>query len=876
MLKKKDDFEKFPKILIYCNNKSFINTLINKLELSGFITIIVSKSKNISKEFSKDDNAVFFSDYKNVKYLFSKIDYLIYISDNNKSKLNKETQLFKEIINRYNPKSIFLYKGIYNHKLSKKNLDYFNKHFEVIKKLGLLVFYGDILSNSNEVIGIGELQKKLVAAALGKKIIINKDSTYYPLLIDELVDCLRKMMFSLETSKDAVFISGRRIKGSAFLDIFKKEKIKISKKSSERFIFPHNENITSKRQSKRLIKKVLYDQEKYKENLSVIKRFFRREECKCIKKRVLESFSKIKKRFYANRVKPAKISVLLFISLPGVLILITSILLFLTKIFFNEDYIKPSYFMANTSLTISEVNQGYIENVKKLPFLDNYFKIYDKPSLILYLQSSSAVKGIKIYNIFLSAVAGIYENKRFNNQLFKDNVLEFESLYKNLGLLEIETKDTGGLNAAISKLFLSQDDLRLFRNNVLLMKNLTKSISEKYDEGISNNYAIIFQDNSILRPTGGLIETVLLFSSETPKSEENLVDVAQIDRKITGDIEPPMALKKYFGEEYWFLKDFNWNPNFAASAEKIEVLLNKELDLNFNGVISVDKNFIYSLYEITNNSFDQSYFNSIFMDRENIDNYTDDSFSFPFTKLIQENSKDMRTLSLRKKSKILKLVYKALNEKNIQIFFNDDSVNEDVLNLGWGGSITKGECEDSCYAENISIIESTIEGNSEIVNREAQLSVSFEEGILKRDLTFYIENQNTNSYKAYIRLFVNNDVGFSPVKILYPEKDDLIEPEVTSSNGMKEAGVFVEVEPGETLGVNYFWEGEFANLYNEHARYEISWKKQAGVLEYPIEISIKTPKEGKLDSNDDFTLTGDGLFIYNTSLDRDINPSIFW
>ena len=65
--------------------------------------------------------------------------------------------------------------------------------------------------------------------------------------------------------------------------------------------------------------------------------------------------------------------------------------------------------------------------------------------------------------------------------------------------------------------------------------------------------------------------------------------------ELEGQITPPEPISKYLGEENWYLRDANWNPDFPESADQIEWFLSKEVQTRVDGVIAVDLEFARKL-----------------------------------------------------------------------------------------------------------------------------------------------------------------------------------------------------------------------------------------------------------------------------------------
>lgn len=182
----------------------------------------------------------------------------------------------------------------------------------------------------------------------------------------------------------------------------------------------------------------------------------------------------------------------------------------------------------------------------------------------------------------------------------------------------------------------------------------------------------------------------------------------------------------------------------------------------------------------------------------------------------------------------------------------------------------------------LAIIEANFAGNysSNFVNKRRELSVSFEEGVVKRNLLLYIENltteDNTNYYKSYIRLITPLESGFSPVSIFDQEETKSIISDTTIVRGYKETGVYIELGPGERKTLQFSWESSTNLDYNEPGEYQFYLRKQAGTLDEPIAIKLRYPKYMVFKDTGVFSLTNGKILDYNTELSRDFFSRIYW
>ncbi len=886
---KNNNFVNSSTILIICDSLLLTTSLIDKLVGSGLRIIVITKSKNILSKNYISNNRIFIEEnIEKITKNFVKIDYLIYFKKNDEkdyvndraflNSLRKETHRYKIISERFKPKAAFLLYGLRHNYISEKNINKYKRYSKIIKSLGALILYGDLISLNRETYFLSDLYHILIKSISGKRVNINIDNIYYPLLDDELSCHLMQLLFSLGAYGKTTFIAGRPLRIRSLFDIINKGALITTNKISRRIILPYDEKIVSKRQSKRIVKEVhdhlkdclLKNNSRFllknlKVKISIIK----------LKNYLLRGLKSI---LLYHKIK-LLVVLLLFLFLLPLLLMTSSLgLLYISKTFFEKDYFRASSLSAKTSYIITENNYKYLYSLKGTIFIGEYFELFTKPSAILKLQSESAVRGLEIVDTFSEILGDIFLKKDFDSEnITKKIIFDLDILYQQLGFLESEISGANDIGTEITSLILKDIDLASIRKKTLLLKSLTGKLPIIFDADKLKKYAFVFQNNSNLRPTGGGLESFLTFNFSGSKVVlDNIKDVSWADKYLSGKVEPPATLKKYFNVNSWYFKDSNWEPDFPSSAQQMESFLDKELDISLEGLIALDKEFIYKFLGILDKGYTKEYLDRFFVKEGNLENYPKVSEEFPFTVLLKSVFAGQPKLNDRKITKITKEIYSGLNNRNIQVFIKNNEIQKDLLGLNWDGSLIKNECSDSCISDFISLNESTRDGDGSAVIREAQLSVYFQEGVIKRKLAFYIENQNKNTYKAYLRLFSNADVGYSPISLIYANEDVVLDPEIRSAKGLKEAGVFIEIEPEQTLIVIFSWEGPSFHNFSKKGEYELLWKKQAGVNRYPVEASLFLPENLSVFTKPTFTLTDGGVFRYNTSLDRDLTLSVFW
>src|SRR3989344_1221444 len=89
------------------------------------------------------------------------------------------------------------------------------------------------------------------------------------------------------------------------------------------------------------------------------------------------------------------------------------------------------------------------------------------------------------------------------------------------------------------------------------------------------------------------------------KSVDNLIkiasfsiaDVYDADGQLKGHVEPPFAIRRYLKIPHLYLRDSNFDVDFAKGASSSAILLNAELGEIVNGVLGIDVSFVRSILE---------------------------------------------------------------------------------------------------------------------------------------------------------------------------------------------------------------------------------------------------------------------------------------
>lgn len=313
------------------------------------------------------------------------------------------------------------------------------------------------------------------------------------------------------------------------------------------------------------------------------------------------------------------------------------------------------------------------------------------------------------------------------------------------------------------------------REVLIKSQNLLRILPQLLAVGTRKTYLILLQNNMELRPTGGFIGSYGLANLENGKLVSfEVFDVYQADGQMKGHVEPPPKLKEYLGEAAWYLRDSNWDPEFAVSARKAQWFLDKEMQVVADGTMAVTlevaRNLLSFLGEVNIPEYQEKISkDNLFQKAE----YYSELGTFPgstqkkdflgsLTKAIFEKirSGDQRTLM-----HVGNALLTSLQQKEIQLYFNEPELEKAVAELGWEGGIREYQAQKAgrVLVDYLHLNEANVGINkanyfiTRQINQEVDLS---SEGTISEKLILTYDNQSPSEswpagpYKFYLRLYL--------------------------------------------------------------------------------------------------------------------------
>ncbi|MFH1561099.1 MAG: DUF4012 domain-containing protein [Patescibacteria group bacterium] len=409
-------------------------------------------------------------------------------------------------------------------------------------------------------------------------------------------------------------------------------------------------------------------------------------------------------------------------------------------------------------------------------------------------------------------------------------------------------------------------------------------------------FLVLLQNNMELRPTGGFIGSFALLTFEDGSlSSLDVKDVYAADGQLKGHVEPPPQIKEILGEESWYLRDANWNPDFPKSARNVEWFLTKELGREVDGVIAINletaKKLVGAFGEIYLPDFDEKISaNNLF---ERAEFWSEKEF-FPGSTqkmaflgvLSQQLFENIKAAKPEEQVSIAKAFLESLEEKETLIYVHQENLAQVLNQLNWDGSIKKPKCSlPSCLSDYLFLVEANLGVNKAnyFLNRSLeQLVILKENGSSEHKLKINYENTATSTnwpggnYTNWLRIHLPIGSQINKISIYDPQNPgtpETIGPEQREESivdGKEVIGLTVRVpiKQRRTVEVDFSQKGIGDS---DNLAYLLYWQKQSGYRSTPVSLAISFPTGWQpLQVNPAANLVGNQL-IFNYQLDSDLN-----
>jgi len=369
-------------------------------------------------------------------------------------------------------------------------------------------------------------------------------------------------------------------------------------------------------------------------------------------------------------------------------------------------------------------------------------------------------------------------------------------------------------------------------------------------------YAVLIQDNTEIRPTGGFLDSFVLFVAENGRIiSSDIYTSAAADSQLRGHVDPPVDFVRFTREQNWYLRDSNWDPDFPSTAKKAAWFIEKELGRSVDVVIGTNLSLFKEILAVSgsvkipelNITVDETNLEEQYLSHLKSDSQSSTASFLPqLTTVLIEKSKGF---SGSQYNQLLPRMASLIQAREITI--SPVSFTAPGLDLaGWSGGIALPACKTglSCVQDLAQVVDTNVGVNKAdaFVKRSTKLESQFSSTQILSTLTLNYRNESlqtswpAGNYRNYVRVYLPPDVAFDSVEVdgkPVPESDVLH----TSENGLVVVGYQISVSPGSNsissikFHRNITLKGQF--------HYQFHFPGQPGTFPVGLELQVKYPQQ---------------------------------
>lgn len=482
-------------------------------------------------------------------------------------------------------------------------------------------------------------------------------------------------------------------------------------------------------------------------------------------------------------------------------------------------------------------------------------------------------------------------------QAIKEIRLNLDQGYNDLSFVDSELQSgrelqldmTTSLNKQLQVL---TDDLPVIRHKINQARLLLPLFPSFIAQDSKKTYLVLFQNSAELRPTGGFIGSYGLLTFEKGKLLDfSVEDIYAADGQLKGYVEPPEPIKKFLGQNTWYFRDSNWDPDFTVSAPRAEWFLNKTTGRNVDGVIAVNlpavKELLTATGPITLSDYNEEVTSDNLFERaeyhSEIDFFPGSTQKKDFLgALAREIFNRLKNSSASELLKFSQAMETSLVQKQLLFYLHDTDSQRLLLEQNWAGAI---------FAPSLSQTENQPVTSDYSYSVEANLGINKANYFLKRSLeqqltllknreilsvtTIEYQNQSPADawpggiYRTYLRQYLPINSTLVSIKVA-DSKLDLKDVDQQEVNDQLVLGFPVTVPVKNSLKVEITYRlNEPLAITNQQGRLAVVIPKQPGTLADPLKVIINYPSYLSVSAVSPQGIISPQVITFESDLSRD-------
>ena len=363
-----------------------------------------------------------------------------------------------------------------------------------------------------------------------------------------------------------------------------------------------------------------------------------------------------------------------------------------------------------------------------------------------------------------------------------------QSLYERLSRLSAQIQElVAESNASSQNMQQFTRQLNAARTGIISYQQFEPLFPAVFGQDGRRTYALVFQNEHELRATGGFIQAVALVTFDNGiLIDSQVFSSYQLDNQLAAIVEPPQEIQELLGEDRFYLRDANWDPDFPNSASQIAWFLQQILNREIDGVIAMNiKAFSQVLSAVGPLELPQ--YNEVITDKNLAERMefhsevtlveTSESNDYSVV-LLRNLLQKVSTLSPDRVGLFLSSLQTAISEKQLFVQLLDENESTVIAGLGWNGALLSPVCPTQlsaapCFVDSLAIVDSNVgvnKANFHIKRQDSHAIILSETAARHRHNIVLQNTAQSNAwpkgaYNSYLRIYLPNTTNDHILKV---------------------------------------------------------------------------------------------------------------
>lgn len=457
--------------------------------------------------------------------------------------------------------------------------------------------------------------------------------------------------------------------------------------------------------------------------------------------------------------------------------------------------------------------------------------------------------------------------------------------YQDLTTLELNRRQAQPTALLAQEVVFDENTLKSLKASLKKLQLGLQSLPFLFPANESTNVLVLIQNSHELRATGGFIESVGLLRFDSGKLvSSQFTSSYELDELLDGKVDPPEDLPRFLGENQWYGRDVNWDPDFVTTAKNAAWFYEKQTNNHVDVVAALTLPAISALLdEIEGVSLDDG----TLLHGTNLSTWITESqkklthtqstqpLLAPVVALMLEK---IQTLDQDNLSGVARTLGTSLEMSQIMVSASKPEISASLASLGWSGSVLSPVCpavlsQAQCVVDTLYVNESNVGINSANaqVSRTQTHTISFAaDKILHTHQINYVHSGQTTSwpggvYQNYVRFYLPLDASLTKTT-----QDGVVIDDAhiyqTKSQNKNLIGFLVRIQPGSSSQVVVEYNEINPVSIQQALTYAFLLQKQPGITQAPLSLSLNYPPSYSLKRVSHPYALSDNHLLVNDSL----------